>query len=469
MAKVTWQFRFLIPILFLVSCKQKDNSTNNTVPTYKKPQMTFPALPDWAKPAVLYEINVRQFSKEGTLNAITKDLPRLKSLGVDILWLMPIHPISIIKRKGSLGSPYAVADYLKINPDYGTLNDFKLLVNEAHKLDLKVIMDWVPNHTGWDNPWITSNPDWYTHLNGKITEPLNEKGESTGWTDVADLNYDSIPMQDKMISALQYWVKNANIDGYRFDMAGMVPMDFWQKVRPALDTIKPVFLLAEWEDEPKQLTFCHNANYGWKLFHLSKDVVKGEKSAEEIWETLSENRTKFPNHAFQLRFTQNHDENTWEGTTKKLYGDGADAANVLMFTLDGIPMIYNGMESNLNQQLEFFEKDPIKWKKFEKTKFFKTLCELKHRNQALWNGVYGGIPQKIANGQEEKVISFVREKNGDKILVVINLSATNTSVNLKDSKINGIYSNIFNTGSMAVNGSLSLKLKPYEYLILSSK
>jgi len=221
--------------------------------------------PEWSKDAVIYQINTRQYSQSGTFKAVEQDLARIKSLGVDILWFMPIHPIGEVKRKGSMGSPYAVKDFQAVNTDLGTLEDFKSLVDAAHAMDMKVIIDWVANHTAWDNALMTEHPDWYTR---------NEKGEmqhppETDWYDVADLDYSKQGLRDYMTESLLYWVRDVGVDGYRCDVAGMVPTDFWNSVRPKLDAIKPVFMLAEWQD-PELHEKAFDASYAWRWNELAQ-------------------------------------------------------------------------------------------------------------------------------------------------------------------------------------------------------
>ncbi|MFZ1495436.1 MAG: alpha-amylase family glycosyl hydrolase, partial [Saprospiraceae bacterium] len=264
----------LLSILLIgfLSCAKKTTPTNKMTNTAS----TIPT-PAWAKNAIIYEVNIRQYSKEGNFDSFKKHLNRLKNLGVDIIWFMPIYPISEVGRKGTLGSPYAVADYKKVNPNYGTMDDFKSLVQTIHNMGMKVIIDWVPNHTGWDNVWIKEHPDWYTHVGEAITHPLNNDGSSTGWTDVADLNYNNKAMRKAMIEAMTFWLKTTNIDGFRVDMSGMVPDDFWQEARPSLLAAnKNIFMLSEWEDAPDHFSTFH-VNYGWQLHHTTAEIAKGIK------------------------------------------------------------------------------------------------------------------------------------------------------------------------------------------------
>lgn len=428
------------------------------------------AEPEWVRNAVLYECNVRQFSAEGNFAGVRAALPRLKDLGITVLWVMPIHPIGKENRKGGLGSPYSVQDYKAINPDYGTTDDFRALVKAAHDLGLKVIMDWVPNHTSWDAVWMKTHPEYYTKVNGKFTTPINEHGQPTDWTDCADLDYGNPEMRKAMIDAMQYWIRTFDIDGYRVDMAGLVPNDFWAQARPALDSVKPVFMLAEWQDEPGHFSSCFNANYGWKWKDVTKDVAAGNQPPAAI-DNLLESLNKFyPPGYFQLYFTQNHDENSWTGTEQELYGPAADAFNVLMFTWQGIPMLYNGQESGLSKRLSFFEKDPVQWNDYNKTDFYQQLCALKRNSKAVGAGKNGGPVVRIHTNADEAVYAFSREKDGDRVIVVLNLSKENRNITLQpDNDEQGAFMNVFGSSTVQVTKDMNLNLKPWECLVLTNR
>ncbi|KAB7727544.1 alpha-amylase [Rudanella paleaurantiibacter] len=428
-----------------------------------------PPAPDWAKNATIYEVNTRQFSREGTFKAVTAQLPRLKELGVDIVWLMPIYPISLKNKKGPLGSPYAVADYMSVNPEYGTLDDFKALVQRAHALGLRVILDWIPNHTGWDHKWITEHPDYYTKVKGKMTTPLDPKtGKPTDWTDVVDLDYDNPNLRKAMIDAMSFWVRECDIDGFRCDVAGFVPDDFWQEVRPALDKIKTVFMLAEWEDEPGHFSSCFNANYAWGMHTVMKAVAQGARPATVIDSMIVLNQKRFPKWFYQMQFLQNHDENSWNGTLTESFKEGADAFVVLSHTIDGMPLVYNGMESNLNKRLAFFEKDSIPWGTYSKTDFFKSLLTLKHRNRALWNGQAGGKAVKIQTGDDDKVYAFYRKKDNDQVTVVLNLSDKPVTTRLEGAGYEGTFMEIFTRTSSEMKPGMTITLKPWEYRVYTN-
>lgn len=466
--------RYAAGLLSLVgltlACQQRPNQADTTqaIPGDTTTRQAAPPAPDWSRNATIYEVNTRQFSAQGNFKAVEAQLPRLRALGADIIWLMPIYPISQKNKKGVLGSPYAVADYKAVNPAYGTLNDFKSLVNRAHQLGLHVILDWVPNHTGWDHVWIKQHPDWYTLVNGHMTTPVDENGKPTDWTDVADLNYNNPDMRKAMIDAMQFWVKDFDIDGYRCDVAGFVPDDFWADVRPALDKIKPVFMLAEWEDDPKQFEVCFNMNYGWSMHKLLKEVAKGTRPATAIDSLLERNRQRFPAWYYQMHFTQNHDENSHNGTLAESFGAGADAFTVLTYTLEGMPLVYNGMEANLDKRLAFFEKDSIAWGTYAKSDFFKTLLTLKHRNKALWNGPSGGRAVKIETGHDKQVYAFHRQKDNDQITVLINLSDKPQTFRLTGDGYAGVYTDVFSRQSVELIADMTLTFKPWEYKVLTN-
>lgn len=476
----------------LTSCPNQAAETGQNE-TEEAGLFTAPNVPDWHKNATIYEVNLRHYTPEGTFSAFAEYLPRLKKMGVDILWLMPIHPVSAERRKGELGSPYAVGDYYGVNPDFGTMDDFKNLLQVIHDNGMYCIIDWVPNHSGWDNPWITEHPDWYTKgKDGEITDPIHpETGESWGWTDVADLNYDVPGMRQGMIDAMQFWITEVGIDGFRVDVAHGVPVDFWEQARDSLYSIKPIFMLAEAEVPALINTGAFVMDYGWHMHHTLNQIAayqganreqstkldKGnivettddepvEKvSALAIDEVLAEHAKNYE-QGYKMHFTSNHDENAWAGTEFARMGDGYEAFAVLTATFDGMPLLYTGMEAGMDVQLPFFTKDTIDWSELPYEAFYTTLFSLKHRNQALWNGEHGGSLHKIKTGNDENVYAFYREKNGDKVVVLLNLSAEEQSFKLGDSKVAGNYTDVFTGDSRALSEDMSMSLAPWEYLVL---
>jgi glycosidase len=445
---------FFILFLFVIACQPKQQPAEQN-------QSDQTATQEWLDDAVLYEVNIRQYTPEGTFDAFAAHLPRLKELGVEILWIMPIHPISEEKRKGSLGSYYAVKDYKAINPEFGTMEDFKQLVAQCHKMGFKVIIDWVANHTGWDNQWIFEHPEWYTKdSTGAIIPP------NPDWADIADLNFDVQPMRRAMIDAMDFWLEEADIDGFRCDVAWGVPQDFWEEARASFDSIKPVYMLAEDEDHPELLEKAFESNYAWQLHHIMNDVAKGEKTAADIrnyFGGMVEN--KYPAGSFPMQFITNHDENSWAGTISQRMGDAAGAFAVFTFTIPGIPLIYSGQEAGLNKQLAFFEKDEIDWSNLEKQTFYKKLVNLKKENPALWNGAAGGNISFLDTSEPQKMLAYLRENDGSNVLVFLNLSAEPVDGSLLyegKQKLKGV----FDTDELAAeNGIVKLQLRPWEYKV----
>jgi glycosidase len=413
--------------------------------------------PEWVTNATIYEVNIRQFTPEGTFAAFEKHLPRLKSMGVDILWLMPIHPIGELNRKGSLGSYYAVRDYRGINPEYGTHEDFANLVDAAHELGMKVIIDWVANHTSPDALWIEQKKlDWYTLDSlGRVQPTIG-----TDWWDVADLNYENPEMRNEMISCMEYWVRDFNIDGYRCDVAGWVPMEFWNTARAALDQIKPVFMLAE--AEGNELYTAFEMTYGWEFHHIMNDIAKGKKNAADVIDFFE--RTKLPEGTFQMHFTSNHDENSWNGTEMERMGDARFALAVLAGTIHGMPLVYNGQETSLDRRLKFFDKDSINWEKMDLVGFYTKLLDLHHSNPSLMVGMGQTSPKFLTTRSQKDILIYERVQGSSKVLVILNLSNTAQKVKVNESLI-GNYKNIFSGQKEELKINQSLSLKPWGYVV----
>lgn len=436
-------------------CKSKKKENKEVV---VPPAAVFrtPEVVPWAKDAVIYEVNVRQYTPEGTFNAFAAHLPRLKELGADILWFMPIQPISQKNKKGTLGSYYAVQDYQKVNPEFGTMEDFKTLVQKAHEMGFKVILDWVANHTGWDNWLLVEHEEWYTRVNDSVVTPVAD------WTDVADLNYEQPGLRQYMIESMKYWVREAGIDGYRCDVAAMVPTGFWKEARMALDSIKPVFMLAEaWEPELTEGAF--DACYAWDLLHTMNDIAAGNKTAAGLPAYFHKVDTMYAPRTILMNFLTNHDENSWNGTINERFGDLQKTFAVLTYTVPGMPLIYSGQEVGLNHRLEFFEKDEIHWADDKKlTAFYTQLDQLKHQNPALWAGIHAGEMKIVETDKPEQIFAFIRSKGDNELVVLLNLSRKAATFKLKV-PLTGTYNDIF-TGK-AVKISPSIVLKPAEYRV----
>lgn len=447
----------LIGISILISCNRKEKVKKAVPPE------SFVVHPDWSKNANIYEVNIRQYTREGTFRAFQEQLPRLKEMGVDILWLMPIFPVGEKNRKGTLGSYYAVRDYKAVNPEFGTMDDFKELVKTAHDLGFKIILDWVANHTSWDNQWIIDHPEWYTKDSlGKMTSPFD-------WTDVADLNFDEKGMQEEMINALKFWITETDIDGYRCDVAGMVPTDFWDRVRSELDKIKPVFMLAEAE-QPDHHIRAFDMSYSWELHHIFNGIAKGEKNANDIESYFVKQDTLYPADACRMNFITNHDENSWNGTEKERLGDAVNVFGALTYTLPGMPLIYSGQEVGLDRRLKFFEKDSIIWDSGSPLiAFYRELSLLKKSNSSLWNGQAGGNLERINTAHKKSVFAFQRKQENNIMVMICNLSRDTLSVKIKLNEGNTDFREIFTGEEKSFTDSTKVQLNPWQYYIFINK
>ena len=429
--------------------------------------------------AVIYEVNIRQYSSEGTFSEFTKDIPQLKQLGVKIIWLMPIFPISETKRKATggdfasliedeierkkaLGSYYAVSDFTKVNPEFGTKDDFRELIKTAHDNGIYVILDWVPNHTGWDHTWLKTNPEFYTkNANGEITDPLNEDGTSVGWADVADLNYDSEGLRKEMIKDLKYWVTEENIDGFRCDVAGSVPTDFWEDAIRQLRATKDIFMLAEaWEPELLHDNLFDMA-YAWDGHHVMNAMAKGEKNLKDWDDYMKKNYERYEADDILLNFVTNHDENSWNGTIKERMGDASELMTAFSYVIPGMPLIYSGQEYDLSHRLKFFEKDSIPKIKGKTWKLLEKLGTLKNTNPALNGGKNPALITRPSTNNDA-VLIIKRSKNGNTITFIGNFSGTDQSINMLEGKSLDYMAN----KKITFNEGESLILKPWEYKIL---
>lgn len=452
--------RFLVAITAcMLSCGLILTQTPSNAGTQSSPVM-----PSWFKDASIYEVNIRQYTPSGTFNEFATHLPRLKKLGVKVLWLMPIYPISEKNRKGVLGSPYSVADYKAINPDMGTEADFANLVTQAHSLGFKIILDWVANHTGWDNPWITQHKNWYQQdEQGNIIWPAG-----TDWTDVAQLDYTNSDLRAAMIDALKYWVTTFDIDGFRCDVAGMVPVDFWESASTQLNAIKPVLMLAENQDNVWLLDRAFLMNYNWGLMGQMNQMGKGSFDKTSFQDFYLLQNDYYTGKAMPMNFITNHDENSWNGTEYQRLGKGVNALSALYYTVPGAPLIYSGQEVGLKKRLKFFEKDQITWTSSSMTGFYTKLNTLKKNNQALWNSTYGG-PLRFVGNNSSKVLTYSRSKNGNKVIVIINPTARAQKVKVSFGKLAGTYHS-FTLNKRVIIGSLrSYTLPAWSYEIYSSQ
>ena len=379
--------------------------------------------PEWSRSAVLYQMNQRQLTPQGTFRAAEAHLPRIRDLGVDVVWLMPVHPIGRVNRKGDLGSPYAVRDHHAVNAEFGDLEDLRHFVATAHDLGLRVILDWVANHTAWDNVLVEQHPEWYAR---------DWKGDFCptpwwDWDDVIDLDYSHEGLRRYMTEAMAYWVREADVDGYRCDVAGYVPTDFWDNVRRELDAIKPVFMLAEWENRDLH-AHAFDLTYAWSWNEAVHAIAMGTSDLEPLRVYYAWNEKAWPHDSMRMTFVSNHDKNAWEGTEYEQFGDALPAAIVLSVVGDGLPLIYNGQEAGSDRRLEFFTKDQIAWREDEQGTLYRRLFALKKQHRALWNGRWGARMVRVPNTDETAVLSFVRAHDDDHVFAVFNLSPTPRTV-----------------------------------------
>jgi glycosidase len=416
--------------------------------------------PEWSKDAILYQLNLRQFSPEGTFAAAEKELPRIKALGADIVWLMPIHPIGVQNRKGTLGSPYAPRDYLAVSPEFGTLDDLKRLVDRAHELGLHVILDWVANHSAWDNPLVARHPDWYERDWKGDFHPASWRD----WSDIIEFDYKQPGLRKYMTDAMKFWVREAGVDGYRCDVAGWVPLDFWNNVRRELDAIKPVFMLAEWESTDLHAE-AFDATYGWSWYDAVHEATAAGEGVASLRKYFSTQDNGYPREAMRMTFVSNHDKNSWEGTEFEAFGPGLEAAMVLSVVGTGIPLIYNGQEAGNARRLAFFEKGPIVWQPHPNGELYRRLFALKKAHTALWNGKWGARMVDVPNNAIEHVLSFVRQDETDKVFAVFNLSPKPQTVSFQETLYPGRYHDFASGRPVEIKQGDTLELPAWGYRV----
>lgn len=435
---------YLLAIMALASCGggSAPDSTTDAQALGQGLESDELVHPEWSANATIYEVNVRQHTPEGTFNAFAQDLPRLKALGVDILWLMPIHPIGEVNRKGgensdnymvepgssSLGSPYSVQDYYKVNPDFGTEEDLKSLTAAAHALGMKVIIDWVANHTAFDSEWTKSHLEYFLLDDAGNLQPPS----GTDWWDVTQLDWENgkeSGLYDAMADALEYWVRECGVDGYRCDVAEKVPTDFWEKARRQLEAVNPeVFMLAEAE-VPEHHNRAFDMSYGWEMHHIMNQVGKGEWSVDSLIEAVPRQTERFGTDAYRMMFITNHDENAWNGTVEERLGPNGDAMAILSGTLMGMPLVYSGQEAANPKRLRFFEKDTVNWDGYAKAELYTTINRLNHENKALWNGNHGAQPEFYAVDSDH-AMAWKRQVEGNEVIAAVNFGDEAISLDL---------------------------------------
>lgn len=417
--------------------------------------------PQWIRNAVIYEVNTRQITPEGTFNAFAGMLPGLKELGVDVLWFMPIYPIGMEGRKGTLGSYYSIRDYGAVNPEFGTMEDFRHLVDKAHQLGMKVILDWVAAHTSRDAVWLDQE-DWYIRRPGGEPEFLYD------WSDVARLNYGNQQMRRAMLEKMLFWLDKVNVDGFRCDMADMTPVDFWNWAVPVLKQHKPdIFMLAESEN-PVNTQKAFNAYYAWRFHHTMNSVARGEKSADSLRKDLNDMNSEFGPHAIPMLFTSNHDENSWSGTEFERMGDAALQMAAFTFVLPGIPLIYTGQEVGNTKRLEFFEKDTLQPSdNLYYTQFYKRLIAFKKNTDALQVPPYGGVLKERPHTGPSSVFAFTRETPDNRVLALFNFADQPVSFRLTGKQADGTYIDWKDQTLYNVTSEHTWEMEPHGFRILT--
>lgn len=443
-------FYLAIATIIILSCKTPDkiNTMKNTAPQ------------EWKHFTNIYEVNVRQYTKEGTFNAFAKELPRLKEMGVETIWFMPITPISQENKKGTMGSQYAASDYTAINPEFGTIADFKKVVNEAHQLGINVIIDWVANHTGWDHVWTKSHPEYY------LKDADGSFHIASGMDDIIELDYSKPELRTAMIDAMKYWVQETNIDGFRCDLASWVEVDFWQQARPEVEKVKPLFFIGEFDElENPDYGKVFDASYSWTWMHKTADYYKDDLPLQDLRDLLIK-YSAIGNHSMRAWFTSNHDENTWNGTEYEKYGAIAKPLAVFSSTWNGIPLVYSGQELPNKKRLEFFEKDAIEWNgKYEMADFYKTLNQLKSTNKALLGGDTSVKTYFVKTSADDKILAYIRKNAEDEVLVLLNMSKQDVKFNLIDSEVSGEFKEIFTGENRDLSANKTVNFKTGGYAV----
>ena len=442
---------YLLACVFLIACTS--TTTNNT-----SEQTTMSNTnKDWIYNTNIYEVNLRQYTKEGTIKAFANEIPRLKDMGVKTLWFMPITPIAQKNKKGSLGSYYAAADYTSVSPEFGTVKDFKELVDQAHSQGLKVIIDWVANHTGWDHVWTKAHPEYY--LKDSTT---NDFLIASGMDDIIELDFSNPNLRRAMIDAMKFWITETGIDGFRCDLAFWVELDFWKEAKAELDKVKPLFWFAESDPlERPEYMEVFDVAYTWTWMHKAKDFYQKSFPIDSL-DAVLDRYKQAP--GVESWFTTNHDENSWNGTEYEKYGDMALPLAVFSTTWPGVPLIYSGQELPNKKRLEFFEKDPIPWTGENQLHgFYKSLLSLRETNPALYAIHTETI--RLTTSANDKVFSYLRKKGNSEVLVLLNLSKDKIRFSLDDKAVTGRFKNIFSFAENDFTSEKSFEMQPWEYLV----
>jgi len=421
---------------------------------------------DWAHTTNIYEVNLRQYSNAGTFNAFAAAIPRLKEMGIETLWFMPITPIAQKNKKGSLGSYYACSDYTAINPEFGTLDDFKALVKMAHDNGMKVIIDWVANHTGWDHRWTKEHPDYY--LKDSAT---NDFQIASGMDDIIELDFSNPALRKAMTDAMKYWVTECDIDGFRCDLAFWVELDYWKEARPQVDAVKPLLWLGEYDElEKPEYGEAFDASYTWTWMHRTKEFYQNHLPIDSLL-TVLKKYDDLGDSTMRAWFTTNHDENSWNGTEYEKYGEMAQALAVFSCTWNGIPLLYSGQELPNKKRLEFFEKDPIEWTDNNTLQgFYKTLLQLKSSHPALRAGDPAVHTYRIKTSDPKHVFAYMRQHGEKKVLVILNLSPQkDLHFELTDPLVKGRFNNAFSGAANDFTTDKQFEMQAWEYLVYTAE
>ena len=415
----------------------------------------------WSHNTNIYEVNLRQYTPEGTINAFANHLPRLYQMGVKTLWFMPITPIAQKNKKGSLGSYYACSDYTAVSPEFGTIEDFKALVEQAHRLGFTVILDWVANHTGWDHRWTREHPEYYE----KDTATQDFKIAS-GMDDIIELDFRNQGLRRAMIDAMKFWVKSCGIDGFRCDLAFWVELDFWREARNELDAVKPLFWLGEFDElEKPEYGEVFDTSYSWSWMHKTEEFYKQHQPLDTLLSLLKK-YDDLGYRSMRAWFTTNHDENSWNGTEYEKYGDMAKTLAVFSATWNGIPLIYSGQELPNRRRLLFFEKDPIQWTAADSLNdFYKALLTIKTNNPALRAGDASVQTFRIKTNAPGQVFTYLRKNGNNEVLVTLNLSPQPVNVELQDTIIANVYTDIFTNRSIDLSKQQVLSIPAWGYVV----
>ncbi len=457
--KSLFRISLIIPVFICFAMTSVFVSCTNPGPTQNNVGVKHP---EWLRDATLYEVNIRQYTPEGTFAAFAGHLESIKEMGVDIIWLMPINPIGEKNRKGSLGSYYSVKDYYAVNPEFGNMVDFKAMVAKAHSLGIKVIIDWVPNHSSWDNALTVEHPEYYVKDSaGNFKSPFD-------WTDIVQFDYNQTGLRQYMIDALKFWLKETDIDGFRFDVAHMIPVSFWNTVRPALHEVKEVFMLAE-SDQPALNKDAFDATYDWKLHHIMNQIAQGKMDVTNIDMHFAYVDSAYPPNSILMEFTSNHDENSWNGTEYERLGDAVKTFAVFSYMIPGMPLIYNGQEVCMTRRLRFFERDTIPWVECDMREFYTNLNTLKANHEALFAGSTGGKLKRVAGNDDIKVFAFTREVEKSKIFVILNFSAEARNYFFTDEINNGVYTDAFTGEMLSLSNEDAITLNPWDYKVFLSE